>query len=963
AAGYHVRTANGGEPAVEMVADRLPDLILLDVRMPGIDGFDVLRKLKGTEESRNIPVLMISAFAELDERIEGLKLGAVDSVTKPFHAGELLARVRMQLELSGLRAQHASHTAVLKSANEELQREVARRERAEGALQARLFALTQPEDRPEDIRFSDLINIEDLQQLQDEFSNATGVASLITEPDGTPLTKPSNFCRLCSEIIRNTEAGRRNCRQSDAALGAPCSSGPIIQPCLSGGLWDAGASITVGGKHIANWLIGQVRNEEQDEEQMLRYADEIGADREEFRQALAEVPVMSRERFEKTARALFTFAREISSRAYQNVQQARFITEHRQAEEDLRKSESRLNFALETLSAGAWDLDLVDHTAHRTLLHDRIFGYETLLPAWTYEIFLDHVLPEDRTDVDRCFREATEACCDWGFECRIRRTDGEVRWIWATGSHERNAEGKPVRMSGIVQDITDRRAVEAALRENETNLSLTLQSIGDAVIATNVGGRIIRMNPVAERLTGWPFAEAEGRSMGEVFRIVNARTRKPTEDPVSQVIESGVTVGLANHTVLLARDGQEYQIADSAAPIRDPYGELLGVVLVFRDVTGRYEAEARIARLSRLYAALSQCNQAIVHSSSLEELLPKICSDVVEFGGLKMTWIALVDEASGLVRSAAAHGEGREYVEGIQISTNLDEPAGRGPVGTSIRENQPAWCQDFQNDPNTAPWHERGALYGWASCASLPLRRRGKTIGALAVYSDKADAFDDEVRKLLVDMADDISFAIDSFSGDAERRRTEQALLQKGNEYERLLEHLSAGVVVHSHDSAIVLANTMASTLLGLTKDQMLGRTAMDPAWCFLREDGTLAPLAEYPVQRVLASGEPIRSQVLGISRPGIAAPTWVLCNAYPEHDEAGQISQVIVSFIDITERKTTEGRVARLTHLYAALSQCNQTIVHAASVGELLPTICRDVVKFGGMQMAWIGMVDDGRT
>ena len=762
AAGYDVLTADGGEPALAMVVARSPDLILLDVRMPGLDGFDVLRKLKGTAEIRNIPVLTISAFAEADERIEGLKLGAVDSVTKPFHAGELLARVRMQLELSTLRAQHASHTTVLKSANEELQREMARRE---------------------------------------------------------------------------------------------------------------------------------------------------------------------------------------------------------QTEEELRKGESRLNFALETLSAGAWDLDLVDHSAHRTLLHDRIFGYQTLLPDWTYEKFLEHVLPEDRTDVDRCFREATESCCDWGFECRIRRADGEVRWIWATGSHERNAEGKPVRMSGIVQDITDRRAVEAALRENETNLTLTLQSIGDAVIATDIGGRITRMNPVAERLTGWPFAEAEGRPMEEVFRIVNARTREPAEDPVGRVIASGLTVGLANHTLLLARDSREYQIADSAAPIRDPYGVLLGVVLVFRDVTERYEAEAKIARLSRLYAALSQCNQAIVHSSSLEELLPKICRDVVEFGGLRMAWIGLVDEASGLVRPAASYGEAREYVEGIQISTNVDEATGRGPVGTSIRENQPAWCQDFQHDPNTAPWHERGARYGWASCAALPLRRRGKTIGALAVYSDKADAFDEEVRKLLVDMADDISFAIDSFSGDAERRRTEQALLQKGNEYERLLEHLSAGVVVHSHDSAIVLANTMASSLLGLTKAQMLGKTAMDPAWCFLREDGTLTPLAEYPVQRVLTSGEPIRSQVFGISRPDIAAPTWVLCNAYPEHDEAGQISQVVVSFIDITERKTTEGRVARLTHLYAALSQCNQTIVHAASIEELLPKICRDVVEFGGMQMAWIGMVDEVRA
>jgi ligand-binding sensor protein len=154
-------------------------------------------------------------------------------------------------------------------------------------------ALTKPLDDPAGIQFGDLFNIEEIQGIQDSFANATGVASIITQPDGTPITHPSNFCRLCVDIIRKTEKGRANCYRSDATLGRCNPSGPIISPCLSGGLWDAGASITVGGKHIANWLIGQVRDTTQNEKQMLRYADEIGADREEFRRALAEVPVMS----------------------------------------------------------------------------------------------------------------------------------------------------------------------------------------------------------------------------------------------------------------------------------------------------------------------------------------------------------------------------------------------------------------------------------------------------------------------------------------------------------------------------------------------------------------------------------------------------------------------------------------------------------------------------------------------
>jgi diguanylate cyclase (GGDEF)-like protein/PAS domain S-box-containing protein len=132
---------------------------------------------------------------------------------------------------------------------------------------------------------------------------------------------------------------------------------------------------------------------------------------------------------------------------------------------------------------------------------------------------------------------------------------------------------------------------EDALRENETNLAITLNSIGDAVMATDPTGRVTRMNSTAERLSGWTLADAMGRSLAEVFCIINAATREPVADPVQLVMAQAQVVGLANHTVLLAKDGREYQIADSAAPIRNASGEIVGVVLVFSDVTERYRAE------------------------------------------------------------------------------------------------------------------------------------------------------------------------------------------------------------------------------------------------------------------------------------------------------------------------------------------------------------------------------------
>jgi PAS domain S-box-containing protein len=232
-------------------------------------------------------------------------------------------------------------TVELTETNVQLMQEIGEREKVQEALNQRLVALTEPLETA-DIRFSDLFNTEKIQKTQDAFAAATHVASIITTPDGTPITKPSNFCRLCREIISQTEQGCEECLYCGTGMNQNNPDGPVIHACLGGGLWNAGASITVGGRHLANWLIGQVRDEMIDEKVLLRHAHEIGADEEEFRIALREVPVMPIEHFGKIADALYLLANELSLKAYQNVQQARFITQRKQAEEQLQKAHDEL---------------------------------------------------------------------------------------------------------------------------------------------------------------------------------------------------------------------------------------------------------------------------------------------------------------------------------------------------------------------------------------------------------------------------------------------------------------------------------------------------------------------------------------------------------------------------------------------------------------------------------------------
>ena len=152
----------------------------------------------------------------------------------------------------------------------------------------------------------------------------------------------------------------------------------------------------------------------------------------------------------------------------------------------------------------------------------------------------------------------------------------------------------------VFRDITERRAWERKLAAEKERLAVTLRSIGDGVVVTDTEGKVVMLNRVAETLTGWKDEEAAGEPLSEVFRIIDEKTREPCDNPVEKVLEAGLVVGLANHTVLIARDGIERNIEDSGAPIHDKDSNIHGVVLVFRDVTDKLRLEDEVRKMQKL---------------------------------------------------------------------------------------------------------------------------------------------------------------------------------------------------------------------------------------------------------------------------------------------------------------------------------------------------------------------------
>ncbi|MET0592157.1 MAG: PAS domain S-box protein [Polyangiaceae bacterium] len=399
------------------------------------------------------------------------------------------------------------------------------------------------------------------------------------------------------------------------------------------------------------------------------------------------------------------------------------------------------------------------------------------------------VHPEDRAITFEKWTAAKAEQRIFEAEFRMRRHDGEYVWMSARALPMLHADGTTREWFGVTFDISDRKLAENRLsealeREHASRIdaeraqslwTTTLSSIGDAVIATDTEGRVTFMNPIAESLTGWSLRDAELHPLTDVFRIFDEETRRPLPNPVDQVLRGGKIVGLANHTVLVRRDGTEIPIDDTASPIRDGGGKLFGVVLVFRDVTEEKRVAIRreyIARAGEMLAATVDYREAL--GKIVELAVPRLADwcavDILDIDSPGPVQIAVVHADPN--RAALARDLGRRYP--------ADPNAARG-VANVIRTGRAEIYPEITPDMVAARAIDDEHLrmlraLKLRSAMIVPLRGRERVFGALTfVYAESGRAYCEADLQFVEELAHRAALVIERRMLEDERVRLLEA--------------------------------------------------------------------------------------------------------------------------------------------------------------------------------------------
>ncbi len=417
---------------------------------------------------------------------------------------------------------------------------------------------------------------------------------------------------------------------------------------------------------------------------------------------------------------------------------------------------------------------LIRHSPSATAIFDRDMRYIAFSNRWIldygienseivgkshYEIFPD--IPDSWKAIHQRVLAGSIERCDEDF---FRRADGSSVWLrWEIHPWLMSDES----IGGMIifsEVITGTKLAEL----HKNHFRHLLDNTNDGIeVLEKATLHFVDMNETECQSLGYRREELLALSIPDIVPAFNWERHKAIMDKIQNFGHVRI------ESVRQRKNGTTFPVEVSIKLVDLEHAYLVCIV---SDITDRKISERTIERHKQLYVALSQCNQTIVRCKNEEDLFEEVCRVAVQFGGIKLAWIGLIEPTTHIVRPAASFGYKSEILEDLAISINETGFYGESPTAVSIRENRPYWCQNISDDPATLPWRKPNQGVEWTASASLPLYRNGQLVGVFVLYSDVVNVFDELTRDLLLEMATDISFALDIFDREFHRKITEEAL-------------------------------------------------------------------------------------------------------------------------------------------------------------------------------------------
>jgi PAS domain S-box-containing protein len=405
-------------------------------------------------------------------------------------------------------------------------------------------------------------------------------------------------------------------------------------------------------------------------------------------------------------------------------------------------------------------------------------------------------------------------------------------------------------------------------------------------------------NHSAERVFGWRAEQV----MGKPIPIVPQDAQDEFKALRGRVLEGEGFAGLELRRQ--RKDGRMIDVLMSTAPLRDDRNRIIGIMASVLEITEQKLMESRLTKLNRLYAFLSEANASMVRVSTRQQLFDRICRTAVEKGGFRTAWIGLLDEQTREVKPMAIYGmtEGIGTTYKIYVD-DVHTAEGQGPTGKAVRQGRLFLSSDIDKDPDMAIWRDYAAKVGIRSAASIPIKLKGKVIGALAIYAAESDFFQADERGLLEEVGSDISYALDSLAREEERKRVQSTLRKEATFTSTTLDTAGALIVVLDREGTIVRFNKQGEKVTKYSADEVVGKPLLD---VFIHQDDRnriRSMLAD-----ILGGKYPIECTCDWVTKDGdLRTIDWTY-TALPEKD--GSVKFVIASGVDVTDRIIAEGRL-----------------------------------------------------